>query len=48
MREGGRLGNVENVKGGGRKCRKLTTDGLNLLSEKVRLGDDGRRGWRSP
>lgn len=32
--EGGQLGNVENVEGGGRKCRKLTTDGLNLLSEK--------------
>ena len=32
--EGGKLGNVENVKDGGRKCRKLATDGLNLLSEK--------------
>lgn len=32
--EGGRLGNVENVEGGGRKCGKPTTDGLNLISEK--------------
>lgn len=32
--EGGRLGNVETAEGGGRKCRKLATDGLNLLSEK--------------
>lgn len=32
--EGGKLGNVENVKDGGRKCRKFVIDGFNFLSEK--------------